>query len=83
MKLNISKQTNTYSEKLKEDFTMGLSLEEQEVNIGFGRTEDMCTLYASDSTWVTKMENLCRRTQNNSRGQDRPRMAIHTSFLRS
>lgn len=34
------------------------AIEEQEVNINFGRNDDMVTLYSSDSTWITKLDKL-------------------------
>lgn len=40
---------------------MSLVLEEQEVNIGFTRVDAVCQLYASDSTWITKMDKLCKK----------------------
>lgn len=40
---------------------MGLVLEEQEVNIGFTRVDEVCQLYASDSKWITKMDKLCEK----------------------
>lgn len=37
---------------------MGLSIEEQEIHINASRNEDFATAYCSDSTWITKMDNL-------------------------
>lgn len=36
-----------------------LSLEEQEVSISFDRVSDTATLYASDITWIRKMDKMC------------------------
>lgn len=41
---------------------MSLSLEEQEVHINFGRTDEYATLYTSDSTYITKMDNLVKKS---------------------
>ena len=37
---------------------MSLSIEEQEIHINAARNEDFATAYCSDSTWITKMDNL-------------------------
>lgn len=36
-----------------------LLLEEQEVSINFTRLDDFATIYASDITWIRKMDKLC------------------------
>lgn len=38
---------------------MGISLEEQETVIQFGRTDTGATIYTSDSTMITKLDHLC------------------------
>ena len=37
---------------------MSVSIQEQEVHINFMRGDDKCFVYASDSTMITKMDNL-------------------------
>jgi hypothetical protein len=41
---------------------MGISIEEQEVNINASRDEEFATAYCSDSTWITKMDKLVRKS---------------------
>ena len=43
---------------------MGLSVEEQEVYFNSGRTEDMMECYASDTTWINKMDKLVAKNPN-------------------
>lgn len=37
---------------------MGLTLQEQETTVNFYRDSDICTVYTSDSTVMTKMDKL-------------------------
>lgn len=41
---------------------MSLSIEEQEIHINASRDEDFATAYCSDSTWITKMDKLVKRS---------------------
>ena len=40
---------------------MGISTDEQETVINFGREDEMVTYWTSDSTWMTKMDNLVKK----------------------
>ncbi len=37
-----------------------VSISEQEVNINFMRDEDFATIYTSDTTYMTKLDKLCK-----------------------
>lgn len=37
---------------------MGLSIQEQETTVNFFRDSDLCTVYTSDSTVMTKLDKL-------------------------
>jgi len=37
-----------------------VSISEQEVHISFMRNEDFATIYTSDTTYVTKLDKLCK-----------------------
>ena len=37
---------------------MGLNVSEQETSVSFSRDSDICTVYASDSTIMTKLDKL-------------------------
>lgn len=39
-----------------------MMLEEQEVNINFGRTDEYATAYVSDQTWITKLDKLVEKS---------------------
>lgn len=41
-----------------------VSISEQEVCINFMRDEDFATIYASDTTYITKLDKLCRTSPN-------------------
>lgn len=41
---------------------MGLSIEEQEFHINASRDGNMATAYCSDSTWITKMDKLVKKS---------------------
>ena len=41
---------------------MSLSIEEQELHINASRDEDFATAYCSDSTWITKFDNLVKKS---------------------
>ena len=41
---------------------MALSIEEQEVCINAMRDEEFATIYCSDRTWITKMDNLVEKS---------------------
>ena len=41
---------------------MNLSIEEQELHINASRDEDFATAYCSDSTWITKMDKLVKKS---------------------
>lgn len=41
---------------------MGLSIEEQEIHINASRNEKFATVYCSDSTWITKMDKLVKKS---------------------
>lgn len=41
---------------------MGLPSEEQETSILFTRNEKFATVYASDSTSITKLDRLCKQS---------------------
>lgn len=40
---------------------MGISTDEQETVINFGRNDEMVTCWTSDSTWMTKMDKLIEK----------------------
>ena len=40
----------------------GLMIEEQEIHISAGRTEDTAIAYCSDSTWITKFDKLVEKS---------------------
>lgn len=40
---------------------MGISTDEQETVINFGRNDEMVTCRTSDSTWMTKMDKLIEK----------------------
>lgn len=42
------------------DKNMTVSIEEQEVCINMMRDEKFATIYASDSTYITKLDRLCK-----------------------
>lgn len=44
------------------DKNMSVSIEEQEVCINMMRDEDFATIYTSDSTYMTKLDRLCRES---------------------
>lgn len=44
------------------DKNLGVSIEEQEVCINMMRDEDFATIYTSDSTYMTKLDRLCRES---------------------
>ena len=41
---------------------MAAKLEEQEISINATRTDDTAIIYCSDSTWVTKMDKLVKKS---------------------
>ena len=41
---------------------MAARLEEQEISINATRTDDIATIYCSDSTWITKMDKLVEKS---------------------
>lgn len=43
---------------------MALSIEEQEFCINAMRDEEFATIYCSDRTWITKMDNLVEKSPN-------------------
>ena len=44
------------------DKNMTVSIEEQEICINAMRDEKFATIYASDSTYITKLDKLCKET---------------------
>lgn len=42
------------------DINMSVSIEEQEICINAMRDEKFATIYASDSTYITKLDKLCK-----------------------
>lgn len=40
---------------------MGLNISEQETSVSFARDSDICTVYTSDSTIMTKLDKLAER----------------------
>ena len=46
------------------DKNMSVSIEEQEVCINMMRDEDFATIYTSDSTYMTKLDKLCKESPN-------------------
>ena len=45
-----------------EDKNMTVSIEEQEICINAMRDEKFATIYASDSTYITKLDRLCKES---------------------
>lgn len=45
-----------------EDKNMTVSIEEQEICINAMRDEDFATIYTSDSTYMTKLDRLCKES---------------------
>lgn len=45
-----------------EDKNMTVSIEEQEICINAMRDEKFATIYASDSTYITKLDKLCKES---------------------
>lgn len=43
---------------------MGLSIDEQELHISAMRDEEFAIAYCSDSTWITKMDKLVKKSPN-------------------
>ncbi len=41
---------------------MSLSIDEQEIHINASRDEDFAIAYCSDSTWITKFDNLVKKS---------------------
>lgn len=41
---------------------MSLSVQEQEVHINFGRSDEFATIYCTDITWITKMDKLVQKS---------------------
>ena len=39
-----------------------ISISEQEVHISFNRDENFATIYTSDSTYITKLDKLCKES---------------------
>lgn len=46
------------------DKNMTVSIEEQEVCINMMRDEKFATIYASDSTYITKLDRLCKESHD-------------------
>ena len=44
------------------DINMSVSIEEQEICINAMRDEKFATLYSSDSTYITKLDKLCKES---------------------
>ena len=44
------------------DINMSVSIEEQEICINAMRDEKFATIYASDSTYITKLDKLCKES---------------------
>ena len=42
------------------NYNYSLPVSEQEVSIVFTRDEDFATIYASDTTYITKLDKLCK-----------------------
>lgn len=43
---------------------MGLNVSEQETSISFARDSDICTVYTSDSTIMTKLDKLAKSNES-------------------
>lgn len=56
----IDKEENTEEPKLSNS----VSISEQEVCINFMRDEDFATIYTSDTTYITKLDKLCKASPN-------------------
>lgn len=41
---------------------MKITFEEQEITINASRTDDMAEIYCSDTTWITKMDKLVKKS---------------------
>ena len=46
------------------DINISISIEEQEICINAMRDEKFATIYASDSTYITKLDKLCKESPN-------------------
>lgn len=52
---------NNEEKNIKEPkLSNSLSISEQEVSINFMRDEDFATIYTSDTTYMTKLDKLCK-----------------------
>lgn len=56
--INIDENAETIIEEPK--FSNSVSISEQEVCINFMRDEDFATVYTSDTTYMTKLDKLCK-----------------------
>ena len=60
------------------DINMSVSIEDQEICINAMRDEKFATIYASDSTYITKLDKLCKEShgmysliEDTGRGKDK------------
>ncbi len=56
--IDIDVNENNHFEEPK--LSNSVSISEQEVNINFMRDEDFATIYTSDTTYMTKLDKLCK-----------------------
>ena len=61
----MSKKSKSGYIEIDNNYNMGnhnysLPVSEQEVSIVFTRDEDFATIYASDTTYITKLDKLCK-----------------------
>ena len=63
--INIDENEEITIEKPK--LSNSVSLSEQEVCINFMRDEDFATIYTSDTTYMTKLDKLCKTSPDKSR----------------
>lgn len=60
--ISIEKNTEENIEESK--LSNSVSIYEQEVCINFMRDEDFATIYTSDTTYMTKLDKLCKTSPN-------------------
>lgn len=60
--IDIDKNEETTVEEPK--LSNSVSISEQEVSINFMRDEDFATIYTSDTTYMTKLDKLCKTSPN-------------------
>lgn len=58
--INNNEDDDTIIDDQKSSNSVSISISEQEVCINFMRDEDFATIYTSDTTYMTKLDKLCK-----------------------